>query len=160
MNEEHLGEIIKGILADSGDVSNDKLYDKKRMEKAIDDGISKANELGIGVTFCFMDAGRVERMLYHMPNANLVSSELAPKKAWSAISMKMPTKDFSKDIQPGASLYQMETMLDGKLVSFAGGIPLKIDGQIVGAVGVSGGAVEEDQAICEATVASFMKEIL
>lgn len=157
MNEEHIGEIVRGILAQNG--SNDQLFDKKRMENAINDGIAKANELGVGVTFCFMDAGRVERMLYHMPNANLVSSVLAPKKAWSAISMKEPTKDISKDIQPGAPLYQMETMLDGQLVSFPGGIPLSLNGQIFGAVGVSGGLIEEDQAICEATVASFMKEI-
>lgn len=157
MNEEHIGEIIKGILSEGS--SDDQIFDKKRMETAIDDGIAKANELGVGVTFCFMDAGRVERMLYHMPNANLVSSELAPKKAWSAISMKMPTKDISKDIQPGAPLYEMETMLGGKLVSFPGGIPLNISGHMVGAVGVSGGLIEEDQAICEATVASFMKEI-
>ena len=157
MNEEHIGEIVKGILA--GTSSTDGIFDKHKMEKAIDDGIAKADELKVGVTFCFMDAGRVERMLYHMPNANLVSSELAPKKAWSAISMKEPTKEISKDIQPGAPLYQMETMLGGKLVSFPGGIPLTVNGRIIGAIGVSGGLIEEDQAICEATVASFMKEI-
>lgn len=61
--------------------------------------------------------------------------------------MKEPTKDISKDIQPGAGLYQMETMLDGKLASFAGGIPLKINDEIIGAIGVSGGLVEEDQSI-------------
>lgn len=165
MNEEHISEIVRGILDQKGsqvasqESSEDPLFDKKRMENAINDGIAKANELGVGVTFCFMDSGRVERMLYHMPNANLVSSVLAPKKAWSAISMKEPTKEISKDIQPGAPLYQMETMLDGKLVSFPGGIPLKIDGKIIGAIGVSGGLIEEDQAICEATVASYMKEI-
>lgn len=93
-----------------------------------------------------------------MPNANLVSSTLAPKKAWSAIAMKEPTKEISKDIQPGAPLYQMETMLDGKLVSFPGGIPLVINGTAIGAIGVSGGLIEEDQSICEAAVAAFLKE--
>lgn len=52
----------------------------------------------------------------------------------------------------------METMLDGKLVSFPGGIPIEIGGKIVGAIGVSGGLIEEDQAICEAAVAEFIKE--
>lgn len=52
----------------------------------------------------------------------------------------------------------METMLDGKLASFAGGIPLKINDEIIGAIGVSGGLVEEDQSICEAAVAEFLKE--
>ncbi len=53
----------------------------------------------------------------------------------------------------------MGTSLGGKLVSFPGGIPLKINDKFIGAVGVSGGLVEEDEAICEATVASFMKRL-
>jgi uncharacterized protein GlcG (DUF336 family) len=84
---------------------------------------------------------------------------LAPKKAWSAIAMEEPTKDISRDIQPGGPLYQMETMLDGKLVSFPGGIPIVIDDKIIGAIGVSGGLVEEDQAICEAAIREFLKEV-
>ena len=134
-----------------------ELFEPHKMLSAIDAGIAKANELGVGVTFCIMTADRVVQMSYHLPNANLVSVQLAPKKAWSAISMKQPTKEVSSEIQPGAPLYAMETMLDGDLVSFAGGIPLVFGEQIVGAIGVSGGLVEEDQAICEATVAKFME---
>ena len=126
--------------------------------KVIDAAVARADELKVGVTICIMDQATVPQMLYHMPNANLVSSTLAPKKAWSAIAMKEPTKEISKDIQPGAPLYQMETMLDGKLVSFPGGIPLVINGTAIGAIGVSGGLIEEDQSICEAAVAAFLKE--
>lgn len=134
---------------------NENLFEIKKMERVIDAAVAKASELGTGVTICLMDITNTPQMIYHMPNANLVSSTLAPKKAWSAIAMKEPTKDISKDIQPGASLYQMETMLDGRLVSFAGGIPLVVDGVIKGAIGVSGGATSEDQAICETAVQEF-----
>lgn len=157
MNEEQLSQIIRNVIAKQGGTTMN-LFDRHMMEKVIDAAVARADELKVGVTICIMDQATVPQMLYHMPNANLVSSTLAPKKAWSAIAMKEPTKEISKDIQPGAPLYQMETMLDGKLVSFPGGIPLVINGTAIGAIGVSGGLIEEDQSICEAAVAAFLKE--
>ena len=157
MNEEQLSQIIRDEIAKQGGTTMN-LFDRHMMEKVIDAAVARADELKVGVTICIMDQATVPQMLYHMPNANLVSSTLAPKKAWSAIAMKEPTKEISKDIQPGAPLYQMETMLDGKLVSFPGGIPLVINGTAIGAIGVSGGLIEEDQSICEAAVAAFLKE--
>ncbi|MCE6012017.1 GlcG/HbpS family heme-binding protein [Levilactobacillus brevis] len=157
MNEEQLSQIIRDVIAKQGGTTIN-LFDRHMMEKVIDAAVARADELKVGVTICIMDQATVPQMLYHMPNANLVSSTLAPKKAWSAIAMKEPTKEISKDIQPGAPLYQMETMLDGKLVSFPGGIPLVINGTAIGAIGVSGGLIEEDQSICEAAVAAFLKE--
>lgn len=155
MNEEQVSQIIQNILDSK---RKDNLFELHKMENVIGAAVARANELGVGVTIAIMKADQVLQMSYHMPNANLVSCTLAPKKAWSALAMKEPTKDISKDIQPGASLYQMETMLDGKLATFAGGIPLEINGEIIGSIGVSGGLVEEDQAICEAAVAEFLKE--
>lgn len=157
MNEEQLSQIIRDVIAKQGGTTMN-LFNRHMMEKVIDAAVARADELKVGVTICIMDQATVPQMLYHMPNANLVSSTLAPKKAWSAIAMKEPTKEISKDIQPGAPLYQMETMLDGKLVSFPGGIPLVINGTAIGAIGVSGGLIEEDQSICEAAVAAFLKE--
>lgn len=157
MNEEQLSQIIRDVIAKQGGTTMN-LFDRHMMEKVIDAAVARADELKVGATICIMDQATVPQMLYHMPNANLVSSTLAPKKAWSAIAMKEPTKEISKDIQPGAPLYQMETMLDGKLVSFPGGIPLVINGTAIGAIGVSGGLIEEDQSICEAAVAAFLKE--
>lgn len=155
MDKEQINQIVKEVLSKGADVN---WFERHMMEKVIDAAVAKADELNVGVTICLMDMTLTVQMLYHMPNANLVSSTLAPKKAWSAIAMKEPTKNISQDIQPGGPLYQMETMLDGKLVSFPGGIPLIIDGKMIGAIGVSGGLIEEDQAICEAAVRTFDKE--
>lgn len=177
MDEDQLKKVIRNIISEtqsensssssantsavSGEIkesSIDPMFDRKKMERVIDAAVAKANEIGVGVTIAIMKSNQVLQMSYHMPNANLVSCTLAPKKAWSALAMKEPTKDISPDIQPGAGLYQMETMLDGRLASFAGGIPLVIDGKMIGAIGCSGGLVEEDEAICEAAVAEFLKE--
>ncbi|KRL22156.1 GlcG/HbpS family heme-binding protein [Lentilactobacillus kisonensis] len=158
MDKEQINQIVKEVLSKGSNATASNTFDRHKMEKVIDAAVAKADELHVGVTICIMDITTTVQMLYHMPNANLVSSTLAPKKAWSAIAMKEPTKDISKDIQPGGPLYQMETMLDGKLVSFPGGIPLIEDGQMIGAIGCSGGLIEEDQAICEAAVQEFSKE--
>lgn len=158
MDKEQINQIVKEVLSKGSNATASNAFDRHKMEKVIDAAVAKADELHVGVTICIMDITTTVQMLYHMPNANLVSSTLAPKKAWSAIAMKEPTKDISKDIQPGGPLYQMETMLDGKLVSFPGGIPLIEDGHMIGAIGCSGGLIEEDQAICEAAVQEFSKE--
>jgi len=155
MDAKQLSQIVRGVMAEQ---SPPQLFDRKKMERVIDAAVAKADDLNVGVTICFMDLTMTVQMLYHMPNGNLVGSLLAPKKAWSAIAMKEPTKQINRETQPGGPLYQMETMLDGKLVSFPGGIPLMIDGKLVGAIGVSGGLVEEDQAICEVAVQEFLEE--
>ena len=172
MDEDQLKKVIRNIMSETQSKSSsstnvsgtikesslDAMFDRHKMERVIDAAVDKANEIGVGVTIAIMKNNQVLQMSYHMPNANLVSCTLAPKKAWSPLAMKEPTKDISPDIQPGAGLYQMETMLDGRLASFAGGIPLVIDGKMIGSIGVSGGLVEEDEAICEAAVAAFLKE--
>ncbi|KRL56126.1 GlcG/HbpS family heme-binding protein [Furfurilactobacillus rossiae] len=151
--------ILSSVQAAFKNKDGSGAFTRANFQKVFDACENKANELGVGVSMCFMDAAGNPLMQYHMTNANLVSITLAPKKAWSALAMKQPTKEVSDQIQPGAPLYEMETMLDGKLVSFAGGIPLIVNDQIIGALGCSGGAVEEDQAICEAGVKQFLEGI-
>lgn len=153
--ENILTEIQQAITDQDGQ----SIFERKRLQKAFDAGEARANQLAVGVTMCVTDANANPIMLYHMPTANLVSLELAPKKAWSAIAMKMPTQAISQQVQPGAPLYAMETMLAGKLVSFAGGIPLVIKDKLIGAVGVSGGAVEEDQSISQTIVNKILEGV-
>jgi uncharacterized protein GlcG (DUF336 family) len=67
----------------------------------------------------------------------------------------MPTKDLAPLAQPGGPLYGIEASNHGRLIVFAGGIPLVSGSRVVGAIGVSGGAVEQDQEVAEAGVAAF-----
>ncbi|MCI1553211.1 MAG: heme-binding protein [Levilactobacillus sp.] len=154
MNEEQLKHVVKSVI----EKQQTSYFSLDRMERVIHSAVQTAKSFGIGVTIVIMREDQVVQMSYHMPSANLVSSTLAPKKAWSALAMKQPTIQLSKLVQPGAELYQIETMMGGQLATFGGGIPLEVDGHIIGAIGVSGGAVAEDQAICEAAVNAFMKE--
>lgn len=170
MDEDQLKQTVRKIINETENDSQstpsktipksttETMFDRHKMERVIDAAVKKAHSIGVAVTIVIMKKDQVVQMSYHMPGALLVSSTLAPKKAWSALAMQEPTKDISPAIQPGAGLYQIETMMDGRLATFAGGIPLVINDRIVGAIGVSGGKVEEDEAVCEAAVAAFLKE--
>jgi uncharacterized protein GlcG (DUF336 family) len=74
---------------------------------------------------------------------------MAQKKAWTARAFDITTKDFGTNSQCGNQLFGIHASGNGKFTIFAGGIPLKKDGKIVGAIGVSGGSGEQDHAVAE-----------
>ena len=82
-----------------------------------------------------------------MDGAFLVSYEVAVKKAYTAVAVKMSTMELSKLVQPGGTFYGLQNL--DKIVTFGGGIPLVVDGVIVGGLGVSGGTGEEDHALAQ-----------
>ena len=90
---------------------------------------------------------------YHMPGTLLASVDVARKKAYTAITVKTPTHKLSELTQPGGPLYQIETMLES-IITFGGGIPIvNKSGETVGAIGVSGGTIEQDIMIAEEALA-------
>ncbi|MBO5670985.1 MAG: cob(I)yrinic acid a,c-diamide adenosyltransferase [Clostridia bacterium] len=88
-----------------------------------------------------------------MDGAFLVSYDVAIKKAYTAVSVKMPTKDLYDLVQPGQTFYGLQNV--DKMVCFGGGVPLKIGDTIVGGLGISGGTGEEDHALCECGIRAF-----
>ena len=87
-----------------------------------------------------------------MDGAWLGSIDISIKKAFTARAFDTATKDLGYVAQPGQQFYGINASNDGKVMIFAGGIPLR---QVVGAVGVSGGSGEQDQTVAEAAVAAF-----
>ena len=67
----------------------------------------------------------------------------------------MSTEDLASQAQPGQPLFGISTTSNSRVVIFAGGIPIQRDGEVVGAVGVSGGTPDQDQQVAEAGVAAF-----
>ena len=82
-----------------------------------------------------------------MDDAFLISFEVALKKAYTAVSVKMSTMELSRLVQPGQTFYGLQNL--DRIVAFGGGVPLKIGDRIVGGLGISGGTGEEDHALCE-----------
>lgn len=117
----------------------------------------KAEEMDLKMDIAVVDAGANLKFFIRMDGAWLGSIDIAIKKAKTARFFDMPTGEIGKISQPGESLYQIEVS-NGGLISFPGGIPIKnADGEIVGAIGVSGNTVENDHAVAEAGVAAFIQ---
>ncbi len=116
---------------------------------------AKAEEIGVPMNIAVVDDGNNLTAFARMDGAWLGSIDIAQNKAYTARSFNMSTKELAPLAQPNQPLYGIEASNQGRLIVFAGGIPLEAGGQVVGAVGVSGGSVEQDHEVAEAGVAAF-----
>jgi uncharacterized protein GlcG (DUF336 family) len=116
---------------------------------------AKATEIGVPMNIAVVDEGGNLVAFARMDDAWLGSIDIAQNKAYTARAFDMPTKDLAPLVQPGAPLYGIEASNHGRLIVFAGGIPLTSGSRVVGAIGVSGGSVDQDQEVAEAGAAAF-----
>lgn len=123
--------------------------------RAIDAVEREARSMGVPLSVAVVDSGDRLVAFARMDGADLVSITLAEDKAFSALVNRMPTSELGALVQPGAEFYGYDSLAAGRMVVFAGGIPLEVDGTLVGAIGVSGGSSAEDQRAAEAGVAAF-----
>ncbi|MGA2061896.1 MAG: heme-binding protein [Thermoguttaceae bacterium] len=124
----------------------------KQAQAVIAAAIKKADEIGTKMNIAVVDAGANLKAFIRMDEAWLGSVDVAIKKAKTARFFDMPTGEIGKLSQPGGPLYNIEHSNAG-LISFPGGVPLKNkQGDIFGAIGVSGSTVENDHAVATAGV--------
>lgn len=123
--------------------------------RVIDAGVAKATEIGQPMNVAVVDAGGNLVAHVRMDDAWIGSIDIAINKAFTARAFDLPTADLADFAQPGDQFYGISGTNNGRVVIFAGGIPLSRDGHIVGAVGVSGGEGKQDQAVAEAASAAF-----
>jgi uncharacterized protein GlcG (DUF336 family) len=116
---------------------------------------AKAAQLGIAVNIAVLDSGAHLKAFRRMDGAALGAIDLAIRKARTAALFQMNSEDIWEFVKPGAPAEGMQ-FSNGILVTFAGGVLLKsAQGEIVGALGVSGGTVPEDGEIVAAGAAAF-----
>ena len=116
-------------------------------EKVVIAAKNKAAELGTRMDIAVVDAGGNLKAFTRMDGAWLGSIDIAIRKARTARYFDMNTGEIGKLSQPGGPLFGIEHS-NGGLITFPGGVPLKgNDGEIVGAIGVSGSTVEDDHAV-------------
>ena len=147
---KYVVELISEKLS-SIDMDNNLSLEKAR--KIIRAGERKAKEMNIAAVFAVVNPEGNLIIEERMDNAILVSVEVAYKKAYTAAALKLNTQDLTALVQPGAMFYGLQS--DPKYIVFGGGMLLKVDGKIVGAVGVSGGSAQEDMEIAKACVKAF-----
>lgn len=109
----------------------------------------RAQEIGVPMVISIVDQSGNLVLHERMEDALLVSIDLAIKKAYTAVALKMPTDKFATVTQPKTELYGIQHS-DPKMVIFGGGFPIVVNGKIVGGIGVSGGSVAQDMDVASA----------
>lgn len=128
------------------------LEDARRVVAAAE---KKADEIGQPMNIAVADSGGNIVTHVRMDNAWIGSIDISMKKAYTSRAFDITTKDLADNSQSGEQFFGIHASNDGKIMIFAGGVPLKRDGQVVGAVGVSGGSGDQDHAVAEAGAAAF-----
>ena len=119
-------------------------------QRVMDAAIAKATEMGLGACIAVCDPAGHAVLTARMDGAALLSVDIAANKAYTVIAFKgMPTHLWYGAIKDDPALVHGLT-LTNRFIIFGGGIPLHVKKKLVGAVGVSGGSAEQDQAIAEA----------
>ena len=128
------------------------LEDARRVISAAE---KKALEIGQPMNIAVVDAGGNLVAHVRMDGAWIGSIDISIKKAYTSRAFDLATKDLAEHSQSGGQFFGIHASNNGKIMIVAGGIPLKSEGQVVGAIGVSGGSGEQDHAVAEAGAALF-----
>jgi len=111
-------------------------------QKMIAAAVAKANALGVPQIVAVLDESGLLKGFCRMDGAPLISIEVAQNKAYTAL-LGSPSQDFFNRIKDNPALLAGVPHIP-RIVTFGGGLPIRIDGAVVGAIGVSGGSVEQD----------------
>jgi uncharacterized protein GlcG (DUF336 family) len=128
------------------------LADARRITAAAE---KKAQEIGQPMNIAVVDEGGNLVSHVRMDGAWIGSIDISINKAFTSRAFDISTKDLGTNSQPGEQFYGIHGSNGGRIMIFAGGVPLKLDGKVVGAIGVSGGLGHQDQAVAEAGAAAF-----
>ena len=128
------------------------LADARRVITAAE---KKAQEIGQPMNVAVADEGGNLVSHIRMDGAWLGSIDISINKAYTARAFDIATKDLASHSQSGGQFFGIHASNHGRIMIFAGGIPLKKDGKVVGAIGVSGGSGDQDHSVAEAGAAAF-----
>ena len=128
------------------------LADARRIIAAAE---AKAAEIGQPMNIAVVDAGGNLVAHVRMDRAWMGSIDISINKAWTARAFDISTKELAELSQSGDQFFGIHASNHGRVMIFAGGVPLKRGGEVVGAIGVSGGMGKQDQAVAEAGAEAY-----
>src|SRR4029079_4010106 len=128
------------------------LQDARRV---IDAAEKKAAQIGQPMNIAVADEGGNLVAHVRMAGAWIGSVDISIKKAYTSRAFDIATKDLATHSQSGGQFFGIHASNNGKIMVFAGGIPLKKEGKVVGSIGVSGGSGDQDHSVAEAGAAAF-----
>ena len=128
------------------------LEDARRIIAAAE---KKAREIGQPMNIAVVDAGGNLVSHVRMDGAWIGSIDISINKAWTARAFDIQTKDLAEHSQSGSQFFGIHVSNHGRVMIFAGGVPLMRGNQVMGGLGVSGGSGKQDQSVAEAGAEAF-----
>ena len=147
MDKYNLEKIVKNLV-DEAIVK--EIMSLQLAVKLIEAVEQKAQEMGMRVVIAVSDAAGRPVAVHCMDNAYHGSFDVALNKTYTATAFQMSTSELARLCQPGHDLYGLQFSNDGKVMILGGGEPLYLGGEVVGAIGVSGGTLKQDTELAKA----------
>lgn len=117
---------------------------------------AKADEIGVPMCIAITDEGGNLIAFERMDGGKVTSTTIAIDKSFTASGAKKATHDYGTASQPGAPAYGIGSAIGGRLMVVGGGLPVLVDGDVVGGIGVSSGTPAQDQDVAQAGVDAFL----
>ena len=118
---------------------------------------AKAQEIGVPMCVAVTDESGQLIAFDRMDGGKLTSSIIAQDKAYTAAGAKRTTESYGTASQPGSPAYGINSAIGGRLMVVAGGLPVIVDGDVVGAIGLSSGTPAQDSECAQAGIDHWMR---
>jgi len=149
MNDQNISQIVEAVL---NNISFNKCDNKMTLslaKKLAEKVEAEAAKIGVNAVVAISNSGARPVLVECMDDSYIASYDVAFQKAYTVVALKMSTSTLKKLSQPGESLYGIQFTNNGQIVIFGGGVPLEVNGKIIGGLGVSGGSEEQDTYLAE-----------
>ena len=149
MNKDELEKIVSSVVRESlekAEINEINLSLAKKLALKVE---LKAEKIGVKPVVAVANLGARPVLVECTDDSYIASYDIALNKAFTSVSLKMPTKQLKGLAQPGETLYGIQFTNGGQIVVFGGGVPLVYGGRIIGGLGVSGGSEEQDTFLAD-----------
>lgn len=144
MDSKEISAIVSGVLSE---LSHERRMTLELAHRLSDEVKKKAREMGVNAVVAVSNEAARPVLVECMDDSFIASFDVALKKAYTVVALKMSTIDLKPLANPGGSLYGIQFTNDSSIIVFGGGDPLKVGDRIIGGIGVSGGTEEQDTAL-------------
>ncbi len=131
---------------------NIKRLDQNEARLLIDGARAKAKEIGVPMCIAITDESGQLMAFERMDGGKVTSTTIAIDKAFTAAGAKRATHEYGASSQPGSPAYGINSAIGGRLMVVGGGLPVVLDGEVVGGIGLSSGTPQQDQDCAQAGI--------
>jgi len=136
-----------------------KRLDQQDSQSLIEGARAKANEIGIPMCIAITDESGNLIAFERMDGGKISSVTIAQDKAYTAAAARKATHDYNAACVPGSLVFGIHTSMGGRLCVVGGGLPVLVDGEVVGGIGLSSGTPQQDMECAQAGIDHFLSTL-